>query len=118
MHESYNLKDAQDLEEKQLVMHRSADKEGQRERREKKEKAEAAAAKARLKAETATYVAGEDTKQAAAKAAKGVHEAEALDARGQSPHGPSGPRDDDKIIYTELSSRAAAWTCRCNAESS
>jgi len=40
------------------------------------------------------------------------------DVRNDLPHGPSGHRDDDKIIYTELSTRAAAWTSRCNAESS
>ena len=76
----YTLGDAQDLEEKQTVMHRSADKEGQRERREKKEKPEAAAEKARLKAETATYVDGRVGRER-----EDVPEPEALTQRRRRP---------------------------------
>ena len=102
----YTLGDAQDLEEKQTVMHRSADKEGQRERREKKEKSEAAAEKARLKAETATYVDGrvgrerEDVPEpeALTQRRRRPGDRRALDARGQSPHGPSEALRDTAMM--------------------
>ena len=39
------------------------------------------------------------------------------ETRGE-PVRPNGVKKNDKIIYTELTSRTAAWTSRCNAESS